>query len=704
METSVARTATVPVLDGIVDDDAWSAAEVASDFLQRDPVEGQPASERTEVRILHDDENLYLGVIAYDRQPERILATELRRDGLSVGDANPFRGGGTDDTFSVVLDTFHDGRNAFLFAVNPLGTKYDATIRNERDVNSEWDEAWETGARITARGWEAELRIPLSILRYNASSATWGLDFSRDIRRKNEVVAWSNYRRAYRLTAVSQAGDLRGFQNLGLSERFRLKPYAIGAFNSFGTIGAATEGDAEWGIDDLKIKFTSTLTADLTYNTDFAQVEVDAQRFNSTRFSLFFPEKREFFLEAANNYIFGQRRPRFPFSIYSPIVHLFFSRRIGLSDDGTPLPIDYGSKLTGKIGRGNLGFLNVQTADTPLAAGKNYTALRWRQEILGRSSIGALVTNVQGPDGEFNRVVGADADFTFFDYLNLGGFIAGARDDSIAGNRWTGEIRAVWDNDLYHGGVSVLRIDKDFRSDLGFILRDDVVRRNFTAGWRPRPALPWLRQLALDVSHESYDDSAGRLVTRRQWFWLEMQLESGESFSLSPERDFERLEFPFRIHPEVTIPPGEYTYDWAYIGLRSYPGRRLSASVNFEIGEFFDGTRNSVSPRFNLIFSEKLRFTPSYRYSRFRLPGGAFDVHIVNTRANYSFSDRWLADALIQYNSVFEQFSIFARLRYIYRIGDDLYIVYRQLGPQDGLLSGLQDRSLTAKFTYSFAW
>ena len=703
-QATATRAATAPRLDGLVDDDAWAAADVVTDFRQRTPVEGQPASERTEVSVLYDATNLYVGVIAYDSNPDAILATELRRDGLSVGEENTRRGDGVDDTFSVILDTFHDRRNAFLFAVNPLGTKYDAIISNEIDVNGEWDESWEAAARITERGWEAELRIPLAILRYNADASTWGLDFHRDIRRKNEFVAWSNYRTAYRLTAVSQSGALTGFESLTLSKRFRLKPYVIGTVNSLGAGGAQRTGDTEWGVEDLKIKLTSTLTADLTYNTDFAQVEVDEQRFNQTRFSLFFPEKREFFLEAANNYAFGQRRPRYPFSLYGPTVNLFFSRQIGLSEDGTPLPIEYGAKITGKVGRGNLGFLNVQTRETPLVAGKNSTAFRWRQELFGRSSIGALFTNVDGPDGTFNRVIGADADFTFLENLNFGGFIATASDDDIDGRRWTGEARAVWDNDLYHAGVSVLRIDKDFRSDLGFIQRDDIVRQHFTAGWRPRPTLPWLRQLVFDSSYESFDDSAGRLMTRRQWVYLEAHLESGESLTVSPEWDFERLDTPFRIHPDVTIPPGEYRFTWAYISLRSYAGRRVAGSLDFQVGGFFDGTRHQVGPRLNLAFSEKLRFTPSYSYSRFRFPSGNFDAHIVNTRVNYSFSDRWLADSLVQYNSIMQQVSIFARLRYIHRIGDDLYIVYRQVGAQEGMLYGQQDRTLTAKFTYSFTW
>ena len=425
----VGRAPEVPVLDGLVNESIWDGADVASDFLQREPNEGQPASERTEVRILYDDENVYVGVIAYDSAPSSILAAELRRDAL--GGRSGGGRGGSDDTFTVLFDTFHDGRSAFQFTVNALGTRHDALIRNESELNSDWDEAWQAAAQITARGWEAELVIPLSILRFSSGAADWeSTSNARSGARTNRRYGATTD--DYEFIAVSQAGDLRGFEDLSVTQRFRLKPYFLGGATSvFQDPGRQSDVTNQLGIDVLKVKLTSNLTADLTYKTDFAQVELDQQRVNLTRFSLFFPEKRDFFLEGANNFSFGQlQRDRFD-SSDPPIIRLFHSRNIGLSDDGAPIPIDFGGRVTGKVGASNLGLLHVQTGDPTVGGGHNYSAFRWRQDVLARSNVGAIVTNVQRPDGAINTVVGADASFTFFDNLNISAFGARATDDEL---------------------------------------------------------------------------------------------------------------------------------------------------------------------------------------------------------------------------------------------------------------------------------
>ncbi len=528
-EMAVSRATEAPVMDGIVDDASWALADVASGFLQREPRQGQGASERTEVRILYDDENLYIGVIAYDSDPGAILASELRRDALGGGG----RGGGgdnrgSDDTVSVVLDTFNDGRSAFLFRVNPLGARYDATIRNESEVNSDWDEAWDAAAQITSRGWEAELVIPLGILRYSTSASGWGIDFERQIRRKNESVAWSNYRRDFRFIAVSQAGDLRGFENLSLKQRFRLRPYFLGTSTSLFEDPTRTNSvDQQLGIDDFKIQLTSTLTADLTYNTDFAQVELDDERVNLTRFSLFFPEKRDFFLEGANNFSFGPRGG--DGSTEAPLLRLYHSRNIGLSDSGKPVPIDFGAKMTGKVAGGTMGLLHVRTDTPDLVGGQQFTALRWRQDVLSRSNVGALVTNVERADGGTNTVVGADASFTFFDNLNIAGFAARATDDTFEDGKFAGQVRVAWQSDLWRASFDLTHIDPEFRADLGFVLRQDVVRRVYRASWNPRPGgIPWLRSVNFSANQTTFHDTHGELVGRESWAGAFLNTEAGD--------------------------------------------------------------------------------------------------------------------------------------------------------------------------------
>ncbi len=697
----VGRASEAPVLDGLVHEASWEGADIATDFLQREPNEGQPASERTEVRILYDDENVYVGVIAYDSAPSSIIAAELRRDELAGRSGSR---GGSDDTFTVLFDTFHDGRSAFQFTVNALGTRHDALVRNESELNSDWDEAWQAAAQITARGWEAELVIPLSILRFSSGVADWGVDFQRQIRRKNEQAIWSNYRRDYEFIAVSQAGDLRGFEDLSITQRFRLKPYFLGGATSvFQNPGRQSDVTNQLGIDVFKVQLTSNLTADLTYKTDFAQVELDQQRVNLTRFSLFFPEKRDFFLEGANNFSFGQQRSGFDTSD-PPILRLFHSRNIGLSEDGAPIPIDFGGRVTGKIGSGNLGLLHVQTGDATVGGGQNFSAFRWRQDVLARSSVGALVTNVQRPDGAINTVVGADANFTFFDNLNISAFGARATDDELDEGKLAGQFRVGWESDLWEASFDVMRIDPDFRSDLGFVLREDVIRRAYRGAWKPRPSVPWLRSVNFNFADTTFHDTSGTLVSGQRWMATVFNLESGDSFGTFFVDNFDRLDLPFEIHPDVTIPPGEYDFRYLFFFLSTYGGRPFSASVSGRLGELYDGDVVTIEPRVSFRFNERFRISPGFSYNRVELPAGSFTTTVLNANANYSFSDRLLTDALVQYNSRSDSLSIFARLRYIYRVGDDIYLVYRQAGDYDGLRFGRHDRSVTLKVTRSFNW
>ena len=699
--TIATRTSAAPVLDGRVDEPVWASADVVGDFLQKDPVAGAAPSQRTEVRVLYDEDNLYFGWILYDDEPDKIVATDLERDSFMF----------SDDTLAIYLDTFHDHRNAFAFVVNPLGTKLDLIVRDESQTNRNWDEAWEAAASITERGWEAEVVIPFTILRYPTGSHVWGIEFERCICRNNERANWSNTSRDYDWQAISQAGHLVGLEGLELTDRFRLKPFVTGGYDSLRQTDAPlSESSGNLGIEFFRVQLTPNLTANLTANTDFAQVEVDDERVNLTRFSLFFPEKREFFLEAANSFSFGTLRRRGGGGggrggfRGPPLALLFFSRRIGLGPAGELLPIRFGGKLTGKIGGGTLGFLNVQTGDSKFGSGQNYTALRWKQDVLSRSSVGALVTNVQGADGSFNRVLGTDGSFTFFDHLFVSAFAAVAQDDDVEGSPWAGQFSVGWDTDQWDIGGEITYIGADFDSDLGFVLRRDIIRQRYRARWSPRPSWSLVRQAALSGAVEYITDTTGRLVSRRTDTEATVELESGDWIWFSVDRNFERLDFGFPIDESVTIDAGDYSWTNVNFGFHATERRWFSGSVTVDVGEFYDGTRFGVGGGPRIRLSEKFSLGPSYSYNRIKLPGGAFSTHLVRIRTNLHFSDRLLVDSLAQHSSVTDQLSFFARLRYIYRTGDDFYLVYRQATAFSGLFDGLNDRSLTAKMTYAFQW
>ena len=679
-----------PRIDGRLDDDVWALAEVVTDFLQREPVEAGVPSQRTEVRILFDEDNLYLGFVMYD-DPDRVVASDLRRDSRLE----------TDDSIAVLLDTFHDHRNGFLFRVNPLGTKYDATLQGERNLNSQWDERWEAAASITPDGWEAEMQIPFRALRFDAGGHIWGIDFSREIRRTNEEVNWSNYRRGFDFRNISQGGHLLGLRNLCLTGRYRVKPHVTGGYSALNAMEVPlAEGSGDFGIEDFKVQISPNLTADLTINTDFAQVEDDEERVNLTRFPLFFPERREFFLEGADKFAFGGGGGGGRGGDRS--VLLYHSRNIGLFD-GNPVSMRYGAKLTGKLGNTSIGFINAQTADSPEVdyAGNNHTTLRLKQDIFDRSSIGVIFTNAQG-GGEHNRVGGFDASFRFMDHMSVRGYVAQARDSEVGRSQYVGAFDAGWDSDLWSAQASLSYVDPDFTTDLGFIRRHDIVRQNYRLGWKPRPGWSWMRQMMFFTVVEDITDTNGAPETREHTLWTRYQLESGDSASIMVQRGFERIREPFEVSDQAEIGVGDYTNSEWRASFESYRARRLSARVEAGGGGFFDGTRRSYRGSLTMRFNEKLSLSPRYEFNRIELPSDAFDTHVASMRTSYNFSERWLTSALVQYNSIAERLSIFARLNFIHRTGDDLFLVYKSTVRYDPEFYGQLDQAVIAKMTRSF--
>jgi len=686
---SATRTPHPPVIDGFVNDPEWSLAEEVSDFMQRDPDNGQPGSERTVARVLFDEENIYLSFMLYDSQPDRITARDLRRDSRME----------TDDSIAVILDSFNDQRNGFIFQVNPLGTKYDALLRNESQINSDWDEKWEAAAQITDEGWQVEIAIPWRALRFQAGTHTWGIDFRRALKRRNEEMAWSNYRRGFRITQISQGGSLIGLEDLGLTQRFRFQPYASGGGMKVNASDEPfTDATGDIGIEDFKVQITPNLTADFTANTDFAQVEDDTERVNLSRFSLFYPEKRDFFLESANNFAFGPSQRGHG----GPSLSLMHSRRVGLVE-GESVPIIYGAKMTGKIGSTNLGLMNVQTNDSEFAPSENYTAIRVRQDVFERSSVGVLVTNVQG-GGDHNRVMGVDGTFRFFDYLSIAGYYAGSDDSRIEGNPYVGAFSAGWNSDLWElsGGYQV--IDDDFESKLGYVRQTGIKSQNYRASWKPRPER-WeaMRQIRFSTSMNYLTDMSGEKLSSEMEASVDFSLESGDGINFNYGRQFDRLDYEFEPSEGVTIPIGEYEWDeWRVFG-RTYSARKVSGRFWVSGGGYYDGTRLSASPGVTVRFNEKFTLSPSYSYNTVDLPTGSFDTHTVSLRTVYNFNDQWLTNALVQYNSVSGRMSIFARLQYVLRGGfDNIFLVYKQSAYHYGDYDGQMDHQILAKVTYSF--
>lgn len=571
--TQALKITTAPKLDGRLDDAVWQKAQAITDFRQREPDEGARASEQTTVRIAYDATHLYIGAQMDDSVPADIRASELRRDNTLD----------SDDTFSVLLDTYHDHRNAFVFRVNPRGTRFDALVRNEsRFYFSDWDEQWTAAAALTDTGWSVEIAIPFKILRFTgAATQTWGVNFERVIKRRNEMAYWAGWTRNYAFQNVSQAGHLGGLADIKLAERLRLRPYLLAGGEDLDAVArpTGTRRITEIGIDDLKWQATSTLTADLAVNPDFAQTEVDAQQVNLTRFSLFFPEKRQFFVEGADSLRMGVGMLHFG----PPPLEIFYSRNIGLSKSGTQIRIPVGGKLTGKVGGFDVGLLSAQTNDTAQQAGENFSVARVRKEVFGRSYIGAIATNRQG-GGARNSLVGVDGRFTFFNNLNVMG-LAARSDDNGAPGQWAKQIGAEWRDDFVEVGANYIDVDPNFNPGIGFVRTKERLI-GVRGSIKPRPKRWRIRQFELTPSTVWYHDQARMLRSRDSSFTFATAFESGDRIEIVPFDSYERVVRPFPIGPGVVLPPGEYDWQGVTVGLRSYNGRKASSNMSVSIGDF----------------------------------------------------------------------------------------------------------------------
>ena len=691
-----ARTSEPIVLDGLLTESRWSEAPPITGFLQRDPQEGAPGSENTEVRILFDSQQIYFGVVCTDSNPAGIRATEMRRD-------NNFD---NDDIFEIILDTFFDRRNGYLFRINPLGTQYDETVTSEgQTTNRNWDEKWDSQARITDTGWTAEIAIPFKSLRFlraeEAEEMLWGVNFHRTIKSKNEDVYWTAHNRDFDFEEVSRAGRLEGLTNIE-GFRFRLKPYfTTGASKTFDNGIFQTKHLTDVGLEVAKYVITPQLTLDLTVNPDFAQADVDQTQVNLTRFSLFFPERREFFQEGAGTFDVGTGDGGFGGN--SSRVLLFHSRRIGLSDSREAIPIFGGAKITGKQGAFDIGAINMQTDRFEDQVGQNFSVLRVKRNVLARSYVGGIFTrNTEGAVGPYNVTGGVDASFTFLQNLNFRGFLSKSDSRGID-NEWAGQASVQWESDRFEVTLDHINIQENFAPPMGFAPRPNSKRNFAEASYNPRPGIRGIRQLEFSSSLEYLTNQQGELETRSTEYSFQTSFESGDDLQLQFQQDFERLLEPFQIEGGGTFPAGDYNFNTFDLMLRSYEGRAISGDVTVQAGGFYGGRRIGVELEPQFKVTSKLSIDPAYEWNRISMPGGIrFSTHEFNGSVNYAFSRKWLTRTTVQLNNQDKEYLFNFRLNYIFRPGDDIFVVYNETRNYgSGVTNRLQDRAFIVKFTYS---
>ena len=678
-----------PILDGDLSDPAWAQADVIDQFTQQEPDTGAPASERTEVRLVYDAEALYIGAYVYDSDYSGVVRNTLRYRDDSVWSK--------DGVIRFSIDTFHDHRRGYVFSVNPLGTKQDSQIDN--DVwNPSWDEVWEVRSQLHEDGWSMELRIPFRILRFPAGGGdVWGFNILRSIKRKNETSHWAPMPTAFSFTRAETYGHLEGISGIEPDRNVQIIPYGL-----FGGTWAEGESNSKFdGGADVKMSLTSSLSLDLTYNTDFAQVEADDQQVNLTRFSLFLPEKREFFLEHAQLFDFGLAQD----------TQLFFSRRIGLVN-GEAVPILGGARLNGKVGAFDVGLLTTQTDSHPAAPSANLSTGRVRWNTGGRSYIGGMFTSASS-DTLSNRAFGPDALFWLGRNLRAEGFLAVVDDDRRDDRPVSYTSALIYDQDLWEASLRTLSVEEGFDPAMGFVRRDDIRRHSGRVRRSWRLNRPWARRINFSTDLTYLTDHEDVLDTRLWQFEASSELDSGDMIRFQTTRNFERIfsgNDPFVINrrENIIVSPGDYGFNRWLVGYQGFDGRAIVMGADLEGGEFYGGDRKAVTLSGIWRASPHFELQANYQYNDITLPEGAFAAHLWRARFKVPITARATADAFFQWNGLTEagdrEFNTQLRLHLIYARDSNLFLVFtdrrRNLG--GGLVE--DDQGMQMKATYRFYW
>jgi hypothetical protein len=700
-------------IDGKLDDEVYQREQPFGDLLQVVPDHGAVGSERSDVWVLYDADNMYVACRCWDSSPpSQWIANELRRDTSQLRQ---------NDNFGVMFDTFYDRRSGFAFYTNPLGARADYSVVDEGAPNSDWNPVWEVKTGQFDGGWIVEMAIPFKSLRYRSgANQVWGFQARRSIRRKNEwdylTALPQNLGGPLGLNRISSAGSLVALDLPPVGKNIELKPYAISSLTTDRVKNPPVRNDpsADWG-GDVKYGVTASLTADFTYNTDFAQVEIDEQQVNLTRFSLFFPEKRDFFLEGrglfdfARGGIAGSAPTSGPTTIIQP--YLFYSRRIGLNRNRV-IPIQAGGRLTGKAGKYGIGLLNIEARDEAVSATPrtNFTVLRLKRDVLRRSYVGAMFTNrsaaVAAPGA--NTGYGVDAAFSFFENVGFSGYYARTATETLARNADSYQALADYGGDRYGAHLEYLKVGDHFNPEIGFVSRANFGRTYGTLRFSPRPhKVRRVRKYTWQVTFDNFDSGAGTLETRIASGQFIVDFENSDQVSVSGTREYELLVRPTPV-AGVTFPAGGYQFSNALLTYGLGSQRRVSGQLSLQVGEFYDGTITSVAYSSGGLFPSRIavlkQFSvePSVQINRVDAASGAFTTKVLRARTDYGFSPLMFASALLQYSSGDRAFSSNLRFRWEYRPGSELFVVYTDERDTSSLaqqapVRGLKNRAFVVK-------
>ena len=684
-EVVATRTELTIKVDGLLDEPVWATIKPITEFVQRLPLDGGEPTEKSEMRILYDNNNLYFGFTFFDSDPEKVRATILNRGGWIH----------RDDKLEIALDTYHDRRNAYLFEMNPLGTQDDALITDENRPGLDewaWDGVYISEGKVTDFGWVLEVAIPWTTLRFpNKDELTMGLAIKRYINRKNESVIWPHIGLEYSsdIYQVSQYANLKGLKDIKRGKDIKIKPFAIGGTQNQITDDETVNDNIGNGGFDIYYGLKSNLTLNLTYNTDFAQVEADNAQINLTRFNLFYPEKREFFLTRSKLFAFGNSRQ----------TEVFFSRKIGLNQD-----VVGGARMFGQIGKTSVGALNIHTrADGDLPA-THYSAIRLRKDVRDRTTVGAIITDVSSK-GIRNSVYGIDGEMRFWGNSSVSAWYSQVNDTSLVGPSAASMIKMDLRNDRYFLTAGQHRVDEDFRPGLGFVQRQDMIGTGIIAGFTPRvgDGDELIRQWRFTIYARDVRNHAGIHETGVLNGGIEAILETRDKIGLKVIQNKEKLTAGFTLGNGVEIQKGNYRDRKISFSARTNQSRGVWGNFALSKGDYFGGNKTSMSGSIGKQFSNHLTLYGSANQNIVSMPSQEeFTANIYGITAEVALNRKWFGKALIQYDNFSEQLQLYCRINWIHTPGSDLFIVLNQRYDMAGSKSSLVQGTQVVKLTYLF--
>jgi len=700
-------------IDGRLEEPLYTSALPISDFIQLEPQSGLPASEKTDAWLSFDNRNLYLSFKCWDTSPERRVTTEMRRDSPTTWLGN--------DLISIFLDPYYDRRNGVSFTINAIGGRNDGQVTNERQYSPDWNPVWNFATGEFEGGWAVEIAIPFKSLRYQAGmSQAWGFNALRTNRWKNELSTITRLPQGRGQQAVQQASlaaTVVGLEVPAASRNLDIKPYTTvsRATDATRPTGRINDTTRDVGVD-VRYGLTQTLSADLTYNTDFAQVEADEAQVNLTRFSLFFPEKREFFLENQGMFAFGGAVTSGLNAGSGDTPILFYSRRIGLTGNRV-VPIVAGGRATGRTGRYSLGLLNIETdeASDPLGNrinASNFSAVRVKRDILRRSSVGVLATGRadRRSAADVSTTIGVDGTFGFFNNLFINTYWARTSNDGITSDDTSYRAQLDYTGDRYGVQLEHMLVGDNFNPTLGFIRRDDMRRSYGQFRFSPRPRHPRIsraiRRLSWMGSVAYIENTRGRLETREQLGEFAVEFQNSDRVSAAYQSQYEYLPRPFPIAGGVTLPIRSYGFDFMRLGWEMGAQRRTSANLLFERGTFYDGRRTALTAsRGRLNLNPRLAVEPTYSVNWVSLPIGEFIAQVAGARITYTMTPRMFTSGLVQYSSSLRTVSANLRFRWEYQPGSELFVVYNEeRDTRSVTFPMLATRSIIFKVNRLFRW